>query len=412
MQQRLELVLQVLLWASVILIFLTYLKKCYVPYRPGKINVIMYDEDYHDAMIGIRGLKINQNGDVAPDESNSPKGLLWGLIPGRFYLYPFFKLKDDIELIITEKKDASLVTAEDQVISRNRSIAVVKRTVITNYLLYENTYYFGFKQLETGNDSITASEDGPGVDAIDFSSVEDPEIKKFSQQLNQLLEASSVMQSKIKDLENIDIEIAVADVVRITNVRKYLFQQKSWYPPKETLLKSAMREFCAERSYSDLIQMQTSTAEIVIRKGTKDILLARHLNKGHQRLNLGHKSLAVMLEEIDFGEESREIRNSLEEIQEAKRSITKQLYESLKDYIKLNLFSKKIGLVKQAILDIKSTANETEKLKWRAMSGKNSKITHYFGGNEKGDGGEVGIAEFQKLLLMFSEEEKKEVVRA
>lgn len=401
----LEIIIPSILWTLVIIATIWLIKKSYIPYRQNLILIIMYGGKYYDAMIGIRGMKIDRRtGDVVVDEKNRRKGILWGLIPGRFYLYPFFHLKNDIKLIITEKKQAQNVLTTDTVKFKNGNMAVVFREITTDYLYAETTYYFGFKDLETGNDHLKMDMN-QAIPDLDLSKIDDPEIKKFSLELDQVLRASQAIQGQVQDLENIDVEIVLADVVKITNANKYVFQQKDWYNPKETVLKSAIREICAENSYSSLVKMQSETNEVMISRSKTKVTLAEEINKDYTDLNLGHQSLKIKLEEVDLGEKSTEIAESLEKIQQSKRAIVQKIYDTITGFLKLRLFSKKVDIAKNAVLDIKGKADASVEKKWDAIQ--ESKLTHYFESANSGPGSTgsgTDIAEFQKLLSFLTEE--------
>lgn len=405
-QNTFQTIIAIVIWTAIALSILWYIKKSYFPYRTNKLSTIMYGEDYFDIMVGARGFKANKDGEIVEDETNARKGWLWGLIPGRFYPYWFFSLKNDIKLTVTIKISEKNLLPTDVIKFRNKNMLVVEREIITDYIFFENTYYFGFKELETGNDYIQPMKEGGLID-FGAEGIDDPDIKKFSQQLEQLLKASTVVQRQVQDLENIDVEVVIADVVRVTNGRKYLFQQKDWYPFAETAIKSAVREICASNSYSSLIKMKTETTEIMIGKGGTQTPLTDEINEDYKKLNLGHKSLSVKFEEVDLGEESSKIAESLENIQKSRRGIIQKIYDTISKYVELNLKAKEIGLAKQAIIDIQKVINKGQKAKWKNLSKEGCSITHYYEGSNPQNNSQSndGIAALAKNLSFVQEKE-------
>jgi hypothetical protein len=352
-----ELIITIATWTVTFILLGIWLKDSFVSYREGKISVVMYGDEFFTALIGVRGYEVERwTGRVIKitdtRRSKLRKGMFWGLIPGWFYPAPFFRMKRDIKLVVTEKKHPVNVDAsKEKVMFKTDTAVITYREVTTDYILFQNTYFFGFGDLETGNDKLIHN---------------DPTKEQ---------------------LENLDVQIFIGDKIQITNVRDYLFKEHDWYTPKENLFKSAIREIATTNSYRNLQLTKTESQSLTI-GGVK---LASYMNRQMAKYDLGNKSIDINIDDIGLGPKSKPYADELNN--RVTSSVRIDIAKNEADAIIQRLRGNQAALtaIQTYQLALRQQVDATEAKKWELIQ--QSKITQFFESNGKplteGDSGEV-----------------------
>lgn len=336
----------IIAWSVLAILFFWWLKLSYVPYREGKISVVMYGESFYTGLLGVAGKAVERwTGKVI--DSDKRKGMLWGLLPGAFFPWPFFHMKRDIPLVLIEKKTLSEVKAEKgevimfQTGTTVGATAITHREVITDYILYQNTYFFGFGDLETGNDALLST----GDDA--------------------------------QQLEHLDIIMFLGDKIVITNVKDYIFREDNWVTPKENLFKSVIREIAIGTTYKKLQRIKTETGSLMV--GNQP--LADYMNAQMDSFNLGNNSIDINIDDIHLGKNSAAYKSNLDKRAAGTLLVDIARFDATAAIERLRANKEALKAIQEYKLALMQQVDATAHAKWNLIQA--SRITHFFESNGK-----------------------------